>query len=294
MKLTRILGAALAGALALGGLATSPAHAAPVDSGDGLVYSEFTGDSYADTLGITTSGDLLMYKTTVSTGDVPWVTLSNPVKVGQGWQSNRWVSPTLDLNGDGWGEMFAIRNDGTLWRYMGLGGGRFGTALKVGQGWDAKYDLMTLTWDSDDNGLPELVTRDKTTGTLYAYPMVDTQGRFGNRTQIGTGWGGITKLASLGPAPAEPGDALYGTTTSGAMYRYLLRNGKITSSKQVGSGWQSINLMYNAGDLNGDWYVDLVGRNTAGELWLYEMGDDGSLVATQRIGTGWNGLVKIF
>nr|WP_242681526.1 VCBS repeat-containing protein [Tessaracoccus sp. SD287] len=89
-----------------------------------------------------------------------------------------------DFSGDGRGDVLAIRNDGTLWVYLGTASGTIGSGRQVGHGWntfarafspgdftgDKKFDLIGQRLD----------------GTVYAYKNLGGRWDAARRVMSGT------------------------------------------------------------------------------------------------------------
>lgn len=85
-------------------------------------------------------------------------------KYGPGWDQIRLIIGTKDWNGDGTSDLFAVRNDGKLFLYLGSSGG-LSNAGQVGVGWN----IMTHVVAGETvNGAPALWATDAQ-GRLFEY-----------------------------------------------------------------------------------------------------------------------------
>lgn len=238
-----------------------------------------TGDGLTDIVGIDGSGRLLLYPQSKSH------TLQSPQVIGWGWGSMRWAGRTPDLNGDGRAEILAVDQASTLWVYPSTNYG-FASRIQVGIGF-SDFDLFTILSDVDGNGLPELLARQKSTGNLMRYPMIDRMGHLAGGTRVGVGWGDIAMQTTLDDFSGDGRADLLATLPDGTLIMYIFgQSGTITSQRVVGAGWTSRNLMYSPGDMTGDGVRDLVARGTDGKLWVYT-NNNGSWGPMTHIGVGW-------
>ncbi|MFD0429896.1 FG-GAP repeat domain-containing protein [Streptomyces zhihengii] len=92
---------------------------------------DLDGDRVGDILARTVSGDLYFYQGTGSATGAPF---KARVKVGYGYQMFNQLVAADDLNADGRADLLARTPDGTLYRYLATGGGKFGARQAVGTG----------------------------------------------------------------------------------------------------------------------------------------------------------------
>ncbi|MFB6842981.1 FG-GAP repeat domain-containing protein [Streptomyces sp. NPDC056361] len=233
------------------------------------------GDGLGDVLARTLGGQLFFYG---SSGDK-----ATPFKprrsVGTGWGTYNQVVPVDDQNGDGKADLIARDQEGTLWRYLGLGDGRLGPRAQVSYDRAARpVDQFSGSGAIAGSGKNAVLARDKA-GTLYTY-YSDNNGVLGKRYEGGTGWNGynLSFASSLG----QDTDADFLKLVQGYLYG--------DDDTILGSGWQIYNKIAGAGDLNGDGKGDLLARDGAGNLYLYRgNGEATALHARIKVGTGWAG-----
>jgi peptidoglycan-N-acetylglucosamine deacetylase len=92
-----------------------------------------------------------------------------------------------DFNGDGKTDLVARETaTGALWLYPGNGRGGFGTATRIGRGWNV-MDAIVGPGDFNGDGKTDLVARETATGALWLYPG-NGRGGFGTATRVGRGW----------------------------------------------------------------------------------------------------------
>ncbi|WP_431926290.1 FG-GAP-like repeat-containing protein [Nonomuraea jabiensis] len=105
-------------------------------------------------------------------------------RVGGGWSA--FSKPVAgDFNGDGIGDLAAIKNGSTLHIWNGEGGNEFGPAVEIGGGW-APYDgTLTSLGDVNQDGHDDIAAM--TGGTLYVWNG-EGGNKFGPATAIGPGW----------------------------------------------------------------------------------------------------------
>ncbi|MFE2557225.1 FG-GAP-like repeat-containing protein [Streptomyces sp. NPDC059352] len=239
------------------------------------------GDGFGDFLARTPGGTLFYYGSTGSPYSV------KPRKeVGRGWQQYNQVLGIDDITGDGIGDVFARGADGTLWSYVGTGGGRFAARQQASSAgsWDGAPQLSGAG-NVPAHGKEGMLARDKA-GTLFWYNSQDN-GKLRARQQISDvgGWAGITlfEVNSLDSNGISDTLVIYG----GHLYN---GNGDV----DFGGGWGIYNQIVGPGDLNGDGSGDFVARDRYGVLWLYRTNATGTAVhARVKVGSGWGAYDRI-
>ena len=186
------------------GSMTSPFADAPlvsdIDYYMDSVFARLNGkDSPASHVYIDNNGNLmagkvyLRYKKLEGTYDF----VSDEARqIGHGWKNFRSIVAG-DLNGDGYDDILAIRQDGTMWSYLNRGRNNhtvmFERGRQIGHGWNG-FDTVMLG-DMDTNGRADIVGRTKD-GRLLQYTNNGNMNRpfSGGPTEIGHGWNGFKSV----------------------------------------------------------------------------------------------------
>jgi endonuclease/exonuclease/phosphatase family metal-dependent hydrolase len=198
-----------------------------------------------------------------------------------------------DLTNNGRPDLVAVKDDGTLRLYSGLGDGRVGDYRQIGtSGWTNA--LVTHRGDWTGDGREDLVVR--INDNLWVYPNSGS-GNLSARIAMGgrpTGWSGATAIVGVGDFDGDGAADLVERDSSGL---WLHRGdpatapGLLTSAPvQLSSAdWSGLDVLA-PGDTNGDGTVDLWARNrSTGVLWLYPNTGSGSLGVPQAVTGGvWN------
>lgn len=196
-----------------------------------VLTGEFTGDAYADLLGITTAGDLNLY---AGTGQG---TFAAPRRLGTGWSGLHSVV-TADFTGDGHGDLIGVQTaTGDLYLYASNDNGSFAPPRKIGSGWGGQTAVLAGDFDHDGHG--DLVGR-ASNGDLNVYTG-HGDGAFNAPRRIGTGWSGITALI--------PGDFTHdgytdvlGRTEDGTLSLYPGSAAGLGTPQALGTGWNGLDL----------------------------------------------------
>ncbi len=116
--------------------------------------------------------------------------LTQRTKVGGGWNAYTDITGKGDLTGDGKDDIVAKDSSGVLWLYKGTGDYKapFAPRTKIGGGWNT-YNSIVSVGDLDEDGITDLVARDKT-GALYLYKGTGSASApYAPRVKVGTsGW----------------------------------------------------------------------------------------------------------
>ncbi|MFJ5780228.1 FG-GAP-like repeat-containing protein [Streptomyces sp. NPDC093094] len=203
-----------------------------------------------------------------------------------GWPKSARAVPIGDLSGDRCADVLVQPGDGTLRLYKPA----CGTAPKptasytaLGTGWN-QYDVMTSPGDLTGDGLPDLVTRNSSTGAVYLYKGTGT-GRLAARVKLADNWKTYKKVVGAGDLNGDGVGDLLVQDQSNNLYRYTGRgNGTFTARVKLAADWgATYNTVVGVGDITEDGKADLVARDTDGNLYRHT-----STFATRvKIGTGW-------
>ena len=143
--------------------------------------------------------------------------------------------------------------------------------------------------DRTSDGRPDVLATDGS-GKLWLYPGAGSD-RFLPRRQVGSGWGGIDLVTSVGDVDGDrTTDLVARNERDGRLWLYLGDGrGGVKSARVIGTGWQGMNGLYGVGDFNGDGWADLLARKSSGELLLYPM-VRGTISAARKAGSGWSSM----
>ncbi|MEU7068719.1 FG-GAP-like repeat-containing protein [Streptomyces narbonensis] len=114
-----------------------------------------------------------------------------------GWNVMGQLVGAGDLNGDTRSDLVAVEKaSGKLWLYPGTAAGTLGARKLLGTGGWNGMNALTGVGDMNNDGRPDLVAREASTGKLWFYP--GKAGAYGARVLIGGGWNSMASL--LAPA----------------------------------------------------------------------------------------------
>ncbi|WP_234323144.1 FG-GAP repeat domain-containing protein [Streptomyces bikiniensis] len=240
-----------------------------------LGIGDNNGDGWADLLARDTAGTLWFY---AGRGDKA-APFGARKAVGGGWQAYNQIFAVGDDNGDGNGELLARDQKGTLWYYVGKGGGAFETrrqldAVGYWQGIPQFGGAGNIPVTGDKEGV---LARDGA-GTLFWYGS-RTDGVLADRTPTGEpgAWAGVgfTHLSTLDPDASS--DVAW--VEQGVLY---------VEGAEIGPGWDVYDAFVGPGDLTGDGKGDLLARDRSGVLHLYAGNGAGTAFGGRiKVGPGW-------
>ncbi|MCF3106565.1 VCBS repeat-containing protein [Streptomyces roseoverticillatus] len=154
--------------------------------------------------------------------------------------------------------------------------------------------------DFTGDGKPDLVGIETATGKLWLYPGTGS-GTFGDRIQIGTGWGGLSKLTAGDFTGDGKADLLAVDSDTGILYAYPgtgAAKGMSTLGDRVriGTGWNTMReLTTMDADRNGK--PDLLAVDKDGVLWAYpgsgSLDGGNTLGGRVRIDSGWDTMTEL-
>ncbi|WP_407838163.1 FG-GAP-like repeat-containing protein [Streptomyces sp. DSM 116496] len=281
------------------GLATDHADPYPTEppAPVGMVHltaADFTGNGKADLVGVeSATGKLWLYPGTGSG------TFGTRIQIGSGWGAMSKLS-AADFTGDGKADLLAVENStGAFYAYPGTGAANgtstLGARTQIGSGWGSMRDLTAV--DVNKDAKPDLLAIDGN-GALWSYQGTGSlagTNTLGARTQIGSGWGGMTELAVPGDLNADGKPDLLAVDAAGALWKYpttgsLAGMNTLGARNQVGSNWDSMRQLVGA-DFNGDGKGDLdaveAPTGSTGDFFFYPGNGSGGFGARAQIGSGW-------
>ncbi|MEU9359509.1 FG-GAP-like repeat-containing protein [Streptomyces sp. NPDC048301] len=257
-------------------------------TGGAAVHRDYVGDGgYPDLYARGTDGSLLVYQGNSSS--------RVSAKADGGiWPTTSTIVPFGDPVGDGGNDTLVTDKDGYLYRYSPERGKVVtpgAPQTKIGSGWKG-FDGLTYSGDFTNDGIPDLVARQTTTGYLYLYAGT-SEGGFSRTGRIGTGWKNLT-IAGVGDLNADKHADLVARATNGDLYRYYgTGKGTISSGTKIGSGWGGMADFIGIGDLTGDGKDDILGRTKTGDLYRYAGNGTGGIGSGVKIGTGWSSFASV-
>jgi hypothetical protein len=141
---------------------------------------DLTSDGFGDLLAVhRANGNLYLYR-----GNGRGGFYSGNQQVGRGW-TNFSLYAAGDLNGDARADILGVRSDGALFRYFGLGNGRFLSAVQAGRGWGPYWLAAGARLDSDRYA--DIIGLNRTTWDMYYYRGLGG-GSFSAAKKIGSGF----------------------------------------------------------------------------------------------------------
>lgn len=203
-----------------------------------------------------------------------------------------------DVTGDRIGDLITRRSDGTLWVSPGNGRGAFGSAVRIGQGWQI-YNLFVGTGDYDGDGRNDFLAR-HIDGSLWLYSgtgRVDTQNEgYKPARRIGSGgWEAFDKIIGVADVDGDARSDLIARRADGSAFLYSgTGTGGHGPSKHLGTGWEQYTQIVGTRDFDGDRLNDVLVRTADGRLRLLTGTGRGSFAAGPWIGQGWNVFVEAY
>jgi hypothetical protein len=179
-------------------------------------------------------------------------------------------------------------SSGALWLYPRTATGGWAPRLQIGTRWQGMSVVDTAD-DLTNDGIPDVLALERTTGTLWTYPIRAGGGGFSPRRQAGSGWQGMDLVLGAGDLSGDGvPDVLAREHATGALWLYPRTTSGWGTRARIGGGWNGMDAVLGAGDVTGDGRPDVLAREKAtGHLWLYPGTSAGLLGTRTRIGTGW-------
>ncbi|MFD9794454.1 FG-GAP repeat domain-containing protein [Streptomyces sp. NPDC059070] len=242
---------------------------------------DLNGDGFGDVVARTPGGDLFFY---AGTGDAA-APLKARVRIGGGWDAYNQILSIDDGDGDGYADIVARSNGGTLYFYASDGKGNFKDRKLMGTGWE--YTQAFSGTGANATPVKNGVIGRDTQGTLYHY-YAQYNGQLSARYKA-SATGDFANSKRLAFA-ASISDGLYGDLLQwddGHLYVGV-------NLTDAGGGWGGFNTLVGAGDLNNDGHNDLLARDGSGTLYLYRGYGNGYQFSSRlKVGGGWNAYDRI-
>ena len=165
-------------------------------------------------------------------------------QVGSGWNVFSAVIGPGDFSGDQRVDLLAReRATGSLWLYPGNGTGGWRPRVRVGTGWNI-FNAVVGPGDVNGDGTADVLARESATGYLWLYPGNGTGG-FRPRVRVGSGWNGLTAVASAGDLNADRTPDVLARDKAGVLWLYpRTAAGSWLPRVRIGGGWNGINALF--------------------------------------------------
>ncbi|OAR26157.1 hypothetical protein A8W25_11930 [Streptomyces sp. ERV7] len=243
--------------------------------------NDMNGDGFGDVVARTPGGDLYFYAGTGNATDP----LKSRVRIGGGWTAYNQILSIDDGNGDGYADLAARSNGGTLYFYAADGKGNFANPVKMGTGWE--YTQAFSGTGANATPVKSAVIARDTKGTLWQY-YSEYNGQLSQRFR-----------ASDDGVFANSRRLAFAASIHGSLYGDLLQwdGGHLyigSSLSDAGGGWGGFDSLVGPGDLNNDGKSDLLARDGSGTLYLYRGYGNGYQFSSRlKVGGGWNAYDRI-
>ncbi|MFI1976691.1 FG-GAP repeat domain-containing protein [Streptomyces wedmorensis] len=197
-----------------------------------------------------------------------------------GWQDNNWDEEVH--NGDFTWEIVARPDNG-----IGPDAVSKGTFKVV---------RKTAPHDFNDNGTPDLLTRDSAgrlwRTDLFYRPINEQAGVHEGEPKalLGSGWNIYDRIEATGDLGGSPVGDILAREKTGVLWLYPGNGvGSFGTRVKVGTGWQIYDRIAVGSDLTNDGRPDAVATDRSGGLWLYPGTGNANAPfgARKQIGTGW-------
>lgn len=241
---------------------------------------DWNKDGRPDLVGMTPAGDLRIYR-----GKGP-STFMKTLVLARGIDPAAELSGAGDLDGDGNVDLL-LRQGTTLSLLQGTGVGKADTVVPLPRRWGA-YDVVTGMGDVTNDGVPDVVARDRETRQTFVFPG-DGLGGFGTRLGPFTGLPGAAFVSAVPGASGGDLVDLVGRNRAGALVVVANLGGRnVEAISPAGVTLSDTNLVLTAGDWNGDGHGDLFTRSASAGTLLFRAGNgQGGFAAPVVAGSGW-------
>ncbi|MFI8326979.1 hypothetical protein [Streptomyces sp. NPDC085529] len=194
-----------------------------------------------------------------------------------------------------YGEAGAHPNGDYIWRLTATPDNGIGPAAVLTGAF--KVVRKSQPHDFNDNGSPDLITRD-TGGRLWRtdllYRPIDAFWGLNEgapKTLLGAGWNVYDRIEAAGNLGGSAVGDLLARDKSGVLWLYTGNGtGNFATRIRVGGGWQVYDKITAGSDLTGDGRTDALATDRSGVLWLYPgTGNANAPFSTRKkIGGGWS------
>jgi hypothetical protein len=240
--------------------------------------SDFSGDGFADVLGVNAAGDLMYYPNNgIDVAD------STARRLMTGWGTFRHVM-SADFSGDGYADVLGVNAAGDLMYYPNNGLAIADTtARRLDTGWGAYLQVMAGDFSGD--GYADVLAVEPN-GDLVYYPNNGLAISDSTARRLIVGWGTFRHVMAADFSGDGYADVL-GVTADGRLMYYPNNNLTIAdaTARQIGTGWQTFPHVF-ASDFSGDGHADVLGVNAAGGL-LYYPNNNLALSSHSQLDDGW-------
>ncbi|MFI5681640.1 FG-GAP repeat domain-containing protein [Streptomyces cellulosae] len=217
---------------------------------------------------------------------------------GSNWPTSVKAVPVGDLSGDRCNDVLVRFSSGALRLYKPGCGKALTPSTSYttlgSSGW-TQYDVLTAPGDVTQDGRPDLIARNSSTGAVYLYKGTST-GKLSARVKLYDNWKTYKKIVGVGDLNGDGIGDLLAQDKANTVYRYYGKgNGTFSArTKLFGSWGGSYNVVVGAGDITGDGRADLVSRDTSGNLYRNNGDGKGSFGGRTKIASGWQGYKGVF
>lgn len=181
--------------------------------GGGMFSADINGDGRSDLLGMDASSNIYLYTSNGSTS-TPY-SGSRQLLISGAGLTNKILFD--DVTGDRYADMVLVDTSGNIYLYPNSGG-TFGARRTIGTG--ALLDAQYLLGDLNADNYADLVTIEPG-GGLYQYINTrNSTSPYASKQQIGSGWGGYSRVL-LGDVNGDGYADALGVTSTGDVYAYF-------------------------------------------------------------------------
>ena len=250
--------------------------------GDRERVSDFSGDGYADVLGVNAAGALMYYPNNNLT-----ISSSTARQLGAGWDTFRHVM-SADFSGDGAADVLGVNAAGALMYYPNNNYTiSSSTAQQLATGWGSHLQVMAADFSGD--GYSDVLAV-HANGDLYYYPNNGLA--LSSPTRVGIGWGTFSHVFASDFSGDGYADVL-GVNAAGDLLYYPNNGLALSSSTRIGIGWGTFSHVC-ASDFSGDGHADVLGVNADGALMYYP--NNGLAISSstaRQLAPGWDSFTHV-